>query len=522
MPYLSKVQKKYIIAFSILILATAAINIMTWDIPFFRDIASIFYAFILMGWGITVGRRITHIRMRRLLNFEVTMMAMLFVARICKYTVFWGVPAVFRASYYIYIDIELTVASGALILALLIGTAGNDKPSKVVWAVFITNVILMIFVSTNELHWKLYRFKNYHEGLYETEYGWLYYVAAIMGIAQLLGATIVITRKCSISAVRKYWYIPLVPQLLGFALILIYYFSGGAPMLFGIKMYNFQEVFCLTVAAMLETGIKIGMIPSCSGYAGMFRRSHINAAIVDKNGEYRYHSLNYGSEYDTEYVRINEKQISGGKVIWTENLETISSLNEILADTVDIIESENTLIEKENAAKEERSRYETMNSLYNSIADFSSSRLRTIDEELSKDQDDEEAFKKHLARSLVLGSYIKRRSNLTIIAAEGKGICLDELLLSINESMTYIRLCDINCRLNTTGKDIREKVLPAEEVIGLYDKFQEFVEGVLDRTRNIMVNIRENGKTLFKVSADTEDDIISISAEIPDGQEVAQ
>ena len=551
MPYLSRVQKKYIISFTALILFTFVINIVTWDLPFCRDLSTFLYPFIIMGWGITVGRRITHRKMRWLLNFEITMMVFLFAARICKYTVFSGVPVVFRASYYIYIDFEIIIASGALILALLIGTSEDEKLSRVSWAVIIFNAIFLVFVSTNELHWKLYTFKNYSDGQYDTEYGWLYYVAAALGMLQLLGAMAVITKKCSISAVRKYWYFPVVPLVAGFTLMIIYYLSGGTPGLFGMKFYNFQEVFCLTVAAMLETGIKIGMIPSCSGYDSMFRRSHINAAIIDKNGEYRYHSLNYGSEYNMEYMRISEKEISGGKVIWESNLESIISLNEILADTVDIIESENTLIEKENAAKEESSRYETMNSLYNSVADFADSRMRKIDELLSTDGGDEEAFKKNLAKSLVLGSYIKRRSNLTILAAEGKGICLDELLLSINESMTYIRLCGINCRVNATGEGIREKVLQAEVIIGFYDIFQETVESVLEQAKNIMVNIRDGSKTVFKISVDddtqeaqsnlrligenlmskenfgristaAEDGILSISAEIAGGQEVAE
>ena len=504
MPFLSKVQKKYIISFSILIIFTAIINVVTFDVYFCRDMAGIFYCFIIMGWGITVGRRITHRKMRWLLNFEITMMILLFVARICKYTIFWRVPAIYRASYYIYIDFEITVASGALLLALFIGTSENDKLSRLSWAVIIINSIFIVCISTNELHWTLYTFKNYSDGKYDTEYGWLYYVAVALGMLQLLGATAVITKKCSISAVKKYWYIPAVPLVVGFTLMIIYYISGGAPMLFGRKIYNFQEVFCLTVAAMQECGIKIGMIPSCSGYANMFRRSHINAAIIDKDGEYRYHSLNYGSDYDHDYIRISENEISGGKIVWTSNLETISSLNDILTDTVDIIESENILIEKENTAKEDRSRYETMNNLYNSIADFSDSRLRTIDELLSQDQDNEEVFRKNLAKSLVLGSYIKRRSNLTILASEGKGICLDELLLSINESMTYTRLCGINCRVNPAGKELREKVLPAEVVIGLYDIFQEMVEAVLGQAKNVMVNIRDDWKIVFKISADAE------------------
>jgi hypothetical protein len=153
---------------------------------------------------------------------------------------------------------------------------------------------------------------------------------------------------------------------------------------------------------MFECGIKIGMIPSCSGYEGMFRRSHINAAVVDKDNEYRYQSLNYDSDIDRENIRISEKAISGGKVIWMENLETIYSLNGMLSDAVEIVEAENTLIEKENAAKEESSRYEAQNRLYNSIAYFSNSKLRSIDKELFAKYAQTAAFASCLARRAFL------------------------------------------------------------------------------------------------------------------------
>jgi hypothetical protein len=151
---------------------------------------------------------------------------------------------------------------------------------------------------------------------------------------QLLASAVIMIRKCSISAIRKYWYLPVLPMMIGLVLLAIYYISGGSPDINGVKIYNYQEVFCGAIAMMFECGIKIGMIPSCSGYEGMFRRSHINAAVVDKDKEYRYQSLNYDSDIDRESIRISEKEISGGKVIWMENLETIYRLNGMLSDAV--------------------------------------------------------------------------------------------------------------------------------------------------------------------------------------------
>ncbi len=504
MPKLTSIQKKYIICFALLLVVGESLQLLSSDITHLWDAPTFFYPCLIIGWGITVGRRITHKRLRHLMNYLIVMMVMLFIVRLCKYAVFGNMATVNRAVYYISIDIELSIAGGALLITYLIGTAEDQKPDAFCKAVIFTDIIMMLLVSTNELHKQLYTFSNYENGDYETEYEVLYYVVMVFIFIQLLTSAVIMIRKCSISAIRKYWYLPVLPMMIGLVLLAIYYISGGAPDINGVKLYNYQEVFCGAIAMMFECGIKIGMIPSCSGYEGMFRRSHINAAVVDKDKEYRYQSLNYDSDIDRESIRISEKEISGGKVIWMENLETIYRLNGMLSDAVEIIEAENTLIEKENSAKEESSRYEAQNRLYNSIAYFSNSKLRKIDKELFAEYDSEEEFKKHLSKSLVIGSYIKRRSNLTILAAENSSICLDELLLSINESMSYLRLYGINCIVHTAGEDIREKLLPSELIIRLYDIFQEAAEAVMDHAKNIMLNVRNGGKITFKMSADAD------------------
>lgn len=504
MPKLTSIQKKYIICFALLLVVGESLQLLSSDITHLWDAPTFFYPCLIIGWGITVGRRITHKRLRHLMNYLIVMMVMLFIVRLCKYAVFGNMATVNRAVYYISIDIELFIAGGALLISYLIGTAENEKLDTFCKAVIFINIIMMLIVSTNELHKLLYTFSNYENGDYETEYEVLYYVVMVFIFIQLLASAVIMIRKCSISAIRKYWYLPVLPMMIGLVLLAIYYISGGAPDINGVKLYNYQEVFCGAIAMMFECGIKIGMIPSCSGYEGMFRRSHINAAVVDKDKEYRYQSLNYDSDIDRESIRISEKEISGGKVIWMENLETIYRLNGMLSDAVEIIEAENTLIEKENSAKEESSRYEAQNRLYNSIAYFSNSKLRKIDKELFAEYDSEEEFKKHLSKSLVIGSYIKRRSNLTILAAENSSICLNELLLSINESMSYLRLYGINCIVHTAGEDIREKLLPSELIIRLYDIFQEAAEAVMDHAKNIMLNVRNGGKITFKMSVDAD------------------
>ena len=58
--------------------------------------------------------------------------------------------------------------------------------------------------------------------------------------------------------------------------------------------------------------------------------------------------------------------------------------------------------------------------------------------------------------------------------------------------------------VHTAGEDIREKLLPSELIIRLYDIFQEAAEAVMDHAKNIMLNVRNGGKITFKMSADAD------------------
>ncbi|MCR5148224.1 MAG: hypothetical protein K6C35_04560 [Eubacterium sp.] len=471
--------------------------------PFMSGISSFLYIMIIMAWGLTVERRITNRRIRRLMYAEIFSMGFFFVIRICKYVIFYQ-SVIVKTFYSFYAGAELLIYEAALLVTLQIGRNEAEGYKKFDKLIILINAVLIILALTNNLHEMVYRFGSFDKDDYKTDYGWLYFVIIVFMGVEILTSLIIMIRKCTFSAIRKYWYMPVLPMAAGTILLVIYLVCGGAPEIYGYKIYNIHEVICGSVGIMLETGIKMGLIPSCSGYGAMFRRSHINAAIIDKDGEYKICSLNYDSIPDYKYARVREKDISGGRIKWMENLKAIYRLNSLLSDALEIVETENTLIEKENAAKEERSRYEAQNRLYNSISRDLEPEFHFIDEEISREYASEAEFRKHLSKCLIIGAYIKRRANLTLISAENDRIHIEELILSINECLSYIRFYGIKCRLNTSVSGAEDIRIPAEMVLKCFDLMEEAVEGLLDRTRNLLISIRTNDPPTFKITMDAE------------------
>lgn len=62
-----------------------------------------------------------------------------------------------------------------------------------------------------------------------------------------------------------------------------------------------------------------------------------------------------------------------------------------------------------------------------------------------------DAAKKLLGKIVVIGTYIKRRSNLLFVAGQEGSIRSEELLLCVNESAESLRLYGVNCGVKISG-----------------------------------------------------------------------
>ena len=86
----------------------------------------------------------------------------------------------------------------------------------------------------------------------------------------------------------------------------------------------------------------------------------------------------------------------------------------------------------------------------------------------------------------MLGAYIKRRANLYLIAEQRESVSFSDLLLSITESLEYVKLSGIPC-----GAQLEEDgAAAAEKVLLLYDFFEQVLEAALPEARAVMVSLR--------------------------------
>lgn len=158
-------------------------------------------------------------------------------------------------------------------------------------------------------------------------------------------------------------------------------------------------------------------------------------------------------------------------------LEELRLTQEELHDIGDIIQAE-------TAQKAQWLQLSEQNRLYDKIETVTARQLARIQEYLIalKATDDVDTARRLLKHIVVLGTYIKRRSNLVFVCDKAEDIDTTELRLSLFESAESLRLSDIRCavQIADTAK------IPPASAVAIYDAFEAIIEATLPGLQEIL------------------------------------
>lgn len=117
--------------------------------------------------------------------------------------------------------------------------------------------------------------------------------------------------------------------------------------------------------------------------------------------------------------------------------------------------------------------------------------------------DNKQQRKKILGKVVVIGAYIKRRSNLIFIAENQSVIPVKELELCFEETIRNLELNGI-----AAGFAASVKKIPSEMAMRMYDFFEAVIEESLDHLSALSVTLKqENEKLVLSISAECETDL---------------
>lgn len=250
----------------------------------------------------------------------------------------------------------------------------------------------------------------------------------------------------------------------------------------------------------------------------MFQASRgINAQISDRNLNIRY-TTGDGIEldkeemkealenpgYEKEGIRLNSIPINGGYAFWIEDIRQHRAAYESLYELREELRDRNQLLKLEYQKEKERKQAEEKNRLYDLMQKQTAEQFQQIAgyvDQLEQCTDRRE-YHRLLGKILIVGSYLKRRKNLTLSALEGKKLKEEELIQSLRESCSNLVFCEIQGQYYIeTGKE----TLPAQLVLRAYDFFEQIVELLLKQGGSFFYRLTElNG--VLRISVNLEGD----------------
>ena len=362
---------------------------------------------------------------------------------------------------------------------------------------YVPTLLCLLLVLTNDLHQLVFTFpadavwsdanNGYAVGYY------IVFAWNVICAVTAFSVMVIMSRK---SSREKYLPVTILSASILYALI---YASGAEWMqLIGGDITAAQ---CLMFAGIFESCIRCGLIRVNTGYATLFESGTLGAQITDADYAVRYTSVNArpfseavmrAAENGTVNVDKNtllkSHRITGGHVLWQEDITDITALLERLEENKEkiaqgnVIERENYDVKlKINSAREKNRRYGLLQQQTARQIERIGGLLTRYDAEPT-----EEMRRSLLARIAVIGDYVKRRGNLMFIMEDAAVIDISELARALDESFANIRLLGAECAVDCPT----EGLIHSRDAARIYDFFEAVMEESMESLQIVWVKVR--------------------------------
>ncbi len=452
------------------------------------------YVSLIAAWGASVQRRVINIALRRYLLSIVFLLLLWFVLRTSRYLFTEGLTSWQIYCWYgYYIPLLLVPMMGIFTAAYMGKQSVHTIPAflKLLW---IPNGILILSIITNNIHqFAFYYPFGLDSGNPIYVRGPLYYVCFAWIITEATAFLALLFHESRVPGKRKRIWAPILPATI--ALLYSVGYLMELPVLF-LVAGDMTAVFTLVILAVFEACIQSGLIPSNSRYDEVFRASTIGAQIVNNTYDICFRADNATSfskeimrrtesgPVEMEHERLSGAPISGGHVLWIENIASLQNILKQLEELGSRLSANNDLLKAEVELKEKHAKIDEYIRMYDKIAKEVEPQLKQLEDSLDSLKDSNNP-RKQLGLICVLSAYIKRQGNLVLLGEEASFLPAKELELCLRESLENLKLygaaTSISCKC--------EGILPKEHAQATYSFFEAVIESSFPSLKALLVNL---------------------------------
>ena len=523
---MTKLQTRNLyIALAVTALVVCAVLIRVLYLPYSGFWRTLLYNALIGAWGVSVWWRILQRQTRNCLLLAAALMLLWLDLRLIRFD-FAQSPTALRRLWYAYYIPMLLIPTLAVYALFYLDRSQSRPLPRHRYILFAVPVALFTLVLTNDCHQLVFAFPPGQEVSGDPEYTYRfgYYLCVLWILFCALFTVVYLVRRCRIPHTGYFPWLPLVPK--DAASIAVIGHTGyflwlplvpiGVAVVYGV-LYILQlpwlrriagdmtVVQCLTFTAAFEACIQCGLIQSNTGYSDFFAVSPVRGLVTDSR--FVPVQASAGAQPLTEAqmrqavgntVTLNRTTllhghpITGGYIFWQEDISELVELLDQMRLAQEELNDIGDIIQAETAQKAKWLQLSEQNRLYDQIEAVTARQLARIRQHLVALQTapDAETAQRLLRQIVILGTYIKRRSNLVFVCDKAEVIDTTELRLSLFESAESLRLCGIRCAVQVPAAG----QIPAQCAVAVYDAFEAILEATLPGVQNLLFCAQETAQ----------------------------
>lgn len=416
------------------------------------------YMLLLFGWQHTITTKIMQKSMRGHLTAQnIVSILYLTVRFIQDAFLYVNVPWMRFTGYFINIA-AIFIPLFGLYGAFYLGRSEDYRISKKWYLLLIPACFLSMLALTDDLHHFLYYIvpEEPQPNLYFHPYIGTY-IIHIWALGMIMYQVYVIYQRNGTTKSDPFYrkLVPFYEPILLF-LFSIPYAATAYVVRFELVEYSAGLIFILVLC--WELYILAGLIPVNTQYEEVFRRSTVAMQILSPNGEtiavsenaadiipVILESLKRNQHFSvTEDVIMYLHQIPGGYMVWQTDLSQINQALRELQRLNAELEEEQDLLAQEIRVQSDEASIQARNGIYDSLSSEVAGQLTLLTELLSKESLSENDWN----RICLIGTYIKRFSNLRLTYQEQQTIPMGDLALSLQDMAKCMKNLGIRASLD--------------------------------------------------------------------------
>lgn len=467
-----------------------------------QSVPSIFAFILAVSITMYFSSRIIDSHVRKNLVAVGGMIIFWSILRAGKYIAFEESESIARHIWYFYYIPMLMIPQFSFQASLSIGEPETKKTPLIQGITGIFSLLCILLVLTNDFHQLVFRF---NPGFYNWDADYshepLFWVITAWNYLFLFFSVVVMFRKCQLSACKKLSWIPVIYVVVcTFGLCLL--ITDNLPKIWGNNFGQFPEIACFMLGGFWILSITIGLVPSNMGYGKLFLETSLAVSLSNLDYEVVYQSNSAASMTKNQLASltpvhldedtiVHRKAVTGGFAYWQVDISELNRLNRELEAVKEMLVEEKELLRQENELREKTAKISEKTKVYDEIAVRvlpQSQRIAMLSEQAQEDKEDKEKFEWNMRLISIYAVYIKRISNMKLLATEGT-LKIQELTLALGETSYYLNKAGIPASVSGNTYDLD---IPAENIIAIYEQFEYLLEQALPNLKALDINMLGN------------------------------